>query len=349
MPPMANGGMQRGVYGRAESPYNADYLTRRVRLRLVERFRHRDGGELRAPSGSARRPGPAGRAPATNNGAVRLHPVARRHLGARQLAAGAHHGRGGAAHPHDGRHARGARRDRRRRRGHPRRLLARAAVGEIPRRRRCGPSPIRALGLRGFRRRRPLRGKRFGVPRMYVNADPEAGTGEHPGIGGATGQRIETRASIIDLLRTRPPRTSRRPAPRWCWWTSRWSPTTRATGRAPTIRTRGLVSAEYLRPRDHGSLGVGVGRLPRRQRRPGAATGSPTSTARAIFPHPDGALPDRYEGFDDDIADVSGASSGNTASTRSRDIPHWRRVCADSRRPAGSTSRSGWNGLAWTP
>ena len=27
MPPMANGGMQRGVYGRAESPYSADYLT----------------------------------------------------------------------------------------------------------------------------------------------------------------------------------------------------------------------------------------------------------------------------------------------------------------------------------
>ncbi|TIV67013.1 MAG: amidase, partial [Mesorhizobium sp.] len=27
MPPMANGGMQRGVYGRAESPYNKDFLT----------------------------------------------------------------------------------------------------------------------------------------------------------------------------------------------------------------------------------------------------------------------------------------------------------------------------------
>ena len=27
MPPMANGGMQRGLYGRAESPYNPDYLT----------------------------------------------------------------------------------------------------------------------------------------------------------------------------------------------------------------------------------------------------------------------------------------------------------------------------------
>src|SRR5699024_2510203 len=27
MPPMANGGMQRGLYGRAESPYNERYLT----------------------------------------------------------------------------------------------------------------------------------------------------------------------------------------------------------------------------------------------------------------------------------------------------------------------------------
>ena len=27
MPPMANGGMERGIYGRAESPYDADFLT----------------------------------------------------------------------------------------------------------------------------------------------------------------------------------------------------------------------------------------------------------------------------------------------------------------------------------
>ena len=27
MPPMANGGMQRGLYGRAESPYNGEFLT----------------------------------------------------------------------------------------------------------------------------------------------------------------------------------------------------------------------------------------------------------------------------------------------------------------------------------
>ena len=37
---MANGGKQRGVYGRAESPYNADYLNCDVRVRLVQRFRY---------------------------------------------------------------------------------------------------------------------------------------------------------------------------------------------------------------------------------------------------------------------------------------------------------------------
>jgi len=44
-----------------------------------------------------------------------------------------------------------------------------------------------------------LAGKRFGVPRMYINADPEAGTSENPGIGGPTGQRIHTRPSVIAL------------------------------------------------------------------------------------------------------------------------------------------------------
>ncbi|MGA9702983.1 amidase, partial [Pseudomonas sp.] len=44
-----------------------------------------------------------------------------------------------------------------------------------------------------------LAGKRFGVPRMYINADPEAGTSDKPGIGGPTGQKINTRASVIEL------------------------------------------------------------------------------------------------------------------------------------------------------
>lgn len=44
-----------------------------------------------------------------------------------------------------------------------------------------------------------LKGKRFGVPRMYINKDELAGTSENPGIGGPTGQRIHTRQSVIDL------------------------------------------------------------------------------------------------------------------------------------------------------
>lgn len=98
MPPMANGGMQRGVYGRAESPYNADYLT--------------------APfaSGSSNGAGTATAAsfsafglaeetwlqrawPGVEQRSVRLHAVARGDLGARQLAADADHGRGGALCP----------------------------------------------------------------------------------------------------------------------------------------------------------------------------------------------------------------------------------------------------------
>jgi amidase len=44
-----------------------------------------------------------------------------------------------------------------------------------------------------------LTGKRFGVPRMFINKDEAAGTSEKPGIGGPTGQRIHTRASVIEL------------------------------------------------------------------------------------------------------------------------------------------------------
>ena len=95
-----------------------------------------------------------------------------------------------------------------------------------------------------------LAGKRFGVPRMYINADPEAGTSEAPGIGGPTGQRIITRASVIDL-----------------WQAARAA--IEAQGGvvievdfplvsncegdrpgAPTVFNRGLVSKEFLRP-DH--------------------------------------------------------------------------------------------------
>ena len=71
---------------------------------------------------------------------------------------------------------------------------------------------------------------------------------------------------------------------------------------APKIHTRGLVSAAYLKREivdlsvwawDHFLQANGDPALNRLAQVDGAA----------IFPRPPGALPDRYTGFDDDIAD----------------------------------------------
>jgi amidase len=70
---------------------------------------------------------------------------------------------------------------------------------------------------------------------------------------------------------------------------------------APTIATRGLVSPDYLH-REIMDLSAWAWEdfL--------AANGDPDLNTlaavdgAAIFPHPEGALPDRYDGFDDDIA-----------------------------------------------
>jgi amidase len=73
MPPMANGGMQRGLYGRAESPYNADYLTA-----AFASGSSNGSGTATAASfaafGLGEETWSSGRAPATNNGLVAYTP-----------------------------------------------------------------------------------------------------------------------------------------------------------------------------------------------------------------------------------------------------------------------------------
>ena len=73
MPPMANGGMQRGVYGRAESPYNADYLTA-----AFASGSSNGSGTATAASfavfGLAEETWSSGRAPASNNALVAYTP-----------------------------------------------------------------------------------------------------------------------------------------------------------------------------------------------------------------------------------------------------------------------------------
>lgn len=73
MPPMANGGMQRGVYGRAESPYNGDYLTA-----AFASGSSNGSGTATAASfaafGLGEETWSSGRAPASNNSLVAYTP-----------------------------------------------------------------------------------------------------------------------------------------------------------------------------------------------------------------------------------------------------------------------------------
>jgi len=142
-----------------------------------------------------------------------------------------------------------------------------------------------------------LAGKRFGVPRMYINADPDAGTSEKPGIGGPTGQKIHTRATVIEL-----------------WQAARQA--LEAAGAevievdfplvsncegdrpgAPTVFTRGLVSKEFLHDELWELSAWAFDDFLR-------ANGDPHLNCLAdvdgpsIFPHDPGTLPNR----EDDLA-----------------------------------------------
>jgi len=302
MPPMANGGMQRGVYGRAESPYNADFLTA-----AFGSGSSNGSGTATAASfaafGLGEETWSSGRAPASNNALCAYTP-----------SRGVISVRGNwplvptmdVVVPHtrtmadllelldvivaDDAETRGD-------------FWRAQPWVEIPKASEVRPESYPALAPADpDGGRAALRGKRFGVPRMYVNADAEAGTSEKPGIGGLTGQRIETRASVIEL-----------------WEAARRD--LEAAGAevvlvdfpvvsnyegdrpgVPTIASRGLVSPEYLH---HEIVDLSAWSWDDFL----AANGDPAlhSLAQvdgaAIFPHPDGALPDRYTGFNDDIAE----------------------------------------------
>ena len=293
MPPMANGGMQRGVYGRAESPYNADYLAAPFGSGSSNGSGTSTAASF-AAFGLGEETWSSGRGPASNS-ALCAYTPSRGVISTRGnwplvptmdvvvpqtrtmadllevldvVVAEDPETRGDFW------------------RAQPWIALPDAAAG------RPASYPALANGA-------SVRGMRLGIPRMYINAD-DAPNGV--GIGGPTGQRIQTRASIIAL-----------------WERARAD--LEAAGAevvevdfpavsnyegdrpgAPTIANRGLVSPEYLR-REIVDLSAWAWEdfL--------AANGDPafhTLTGvdgARIFPQPDGALPDRYTGFEDDIAD----------------------------------------------
>ncbi|MET3457302.1 amidase [Pseudomonas kilonensis] len=292
MPPMANGGMQRGVYGRAESPYNGDYLTAPFASGSSN-----GAGTATAASfaafGLAEETWSSGRGPASNNGlcaytpsrgviSVRgnwpltptmdvVVPFARTMADLLEVLDVV------VAEDPDTR-------------GDLWRLQPWVPIPSVDSVRPASyPSLASNPGA--------LAGIRFGVPRMYINADPEAGTAEAPGIGGPTGQRIITRASVIDLWE------QARKALEACGAEVvevDFPLVSNCEGDrpgAPTVFTRGLVSKEFLH---HELWDLSAWAFDDFLR----ANGDPTLNCLAdvdgpkIFPHDPGTLPNR----EDDLA-----------------------------------------------
>jgi amidase len=284
MPPMANGGMQRGVYGRAESPYNADYLTA-----AFGSGSSNGSGTATAASfaafGLGEETWSSGRAPASNNALVAYTP-----------SRGVISVRGNwplvptmdVVVPHtrtvddllavldvivaDDAETRGD-------------FWRVQTWVAIPR-----ASEVRPASYFSLRDAEALRGRRLGIPRMYINRDAKAPA------------PIETRASVIRL-----------------WENARLA--LESLG-AEVVEVDLPVVSNYEKDRPGTQTMVERGLVPE-----GFAdrelwelsmlawhdfldaNGDPTLHALAdvdgprIFPQPDGALPDRYGDYDFDLAD----------------------------------------------
>ncbi|MGW2304369.1 amidase [Streptomyces sp. NPDC001809] len=302
MPPMANGGMQRGVYGRAESPYNAEWLTS-----AYGSGSSNGSGTATAASfgafGLGEETWSSGRAPASNNALCAYTP-----------SRGVISVRGNwplvptmdVVVPHtrtmadllelldvlvaDDAETRGD-------------LWRAQPWVELPSPSQVRPAsypalaPVDAEAAAGA-----LAGKRVGVPRMYINADPEAGTNPDGGIGGQTGQRVDTRPSVIDLWEAARhdlvaagaevvdvdfPVVSRYESDR---------------PGAPSLFTRGLVSRDYLTFEIEDLSAWAWDDFLRANDDPALPTLAGVDSD-LIWPKQEGELPDRYDGFDDTIGD----------------------------------------------
>ena len=314
MPPMANGGMQRGLYGRAESPYNADYLTA-----AFGSGSSNGSGTATAASfaafGLGEETWSSGRAPAANNGLCAYTP-SRGVISVRgnwplvpTMDVVVPHARSMADMLEvldilvaDDPETRGD-------------LWRRQPWVTIP-----NASEIRPASYPALAGSVSLKGKRFGLPKMYINADPDAGTGDNPGIGGPTGRRIETRASMLTLMQAA--RAALEAAGAEVIETD-FPVVSNYEGDRPgaaTIATRGFVSPDYLQ---HEILDLSVWSWDDFL----AANGDPKLPRLAdvdgakIFPAPEGALPDGYHGFDDRIAEYPAYARAHPVASFT-DIPH---------------------------
>lgn len=199
MPPMANGGMQRGLYGRAESPYNANFLTS-----AWASGSSNGSGTATAASfaafGLAEETWSSGRAPASCNALCAYTP-----------SRGLISTRGNwpliptmdVVAPHT-----------RTMSDMCTVLDALVAVDpevrgdfwrmqpwvQLPNPISVRPASFTALhtdARTAASSERPLAGARLAVPRMFIGTDPDQGTGT--GVGTSLGARITPRPSMLDL------------------------------------------------------------------------------------------------------------------------------------------------------
>ena len=301
MPPMANGGMQRGLYGRAESPYNADWLT----SAFASGSSNGSGTATTASFaafGLGEETWSSGRAPASHNALIAYTP-----------SRGVISVRGNwplvptmdVVVPHTRTMADLAEvldvvvADDEQTRGDFWRVQPWV---DIPKASAVRPDSYAALLPDSVETARSvLAGKRLGVPHMYINADDAVGTNPDGGIGGPTGQRVETRASVMEAWQAA--RTDLESAGAEVVETDFPVVSNYEGDRpgAPTIATRGFVTADYLDREINDLSSWGWDDFLAANSDPNLNTLAEVDGA-LIFPHPSGALPDRYVGFDDDIA-----------------------------------------------
>ncbi|BAP45268.1 amidase [Pseudomonas sp. 21LCFQ02] len=312
MPPMANGGMQRGVYGRAESPYNADYLTAPFASGSSN-----GAGTATAASfaafGLAEETWSSGRGPASNNGLCAYTP-SRGVISVRgnwpltpTMDVVVPYARTMAdllevldvvvADDPDNR-------------GDLWRLQPWVPIPKA-----SSVRPASYLDLQAAPA--ALAGKRFGVPKMFINQDPQMGSSEAPGIGGPTGQQIHTRASVIELWQQA--RRALEAAGAEVVETD-FPLVSNCEGDrpgAPTVFNRGLVSKEFLHDELWELSGWAFDDFLR-------ANGDPQLNQLAdvdgpqIFPHDPGTLPNR----EDELA----AGMDEYVNMAKRGITPWDRI-----------------------
>ena len=300
MPPMANGGMQRGHYGRAESPYNVGYLTA-----AFASGSSNGSGTATAASfaafGLGEETWSSGRAPASNNALCAYTP-----------SRGVISVRGNwplvptmdVVVPHtrtmadmlevldilveDDTDTRGD-------------FWRCQPWVTIPLASRIRPTSYTALEVGS------LMGKRFGVPAMYINADADAGG---IGVGGPTGQRIEARASIIALWNTTRAALELAGAE---VVTVDFPTVSNYEGDrkdVPNIGTRGILPSGYLH-HEITDLSVWAWDDFLKTNSDPKLFCLANVDGSKIFPAPSDSLPDRYTGFEDDIADYPAHARAN--------------------------------------